>query len=178
MARCNVRLETALRTQKSVLHVLNISVGGAEKRVSEVRKFVQVWVQGSLFLKAVFLFYYPVKLFVCSLILSHSEIDGQISVLNIFPMSFKPFFFILPLRCFSSRFFVHIFDQCKFCIDLILLPYIFSEKSTKSNKWSDEGFNFTGAPLIIAGTNIFDCQHSKERKVIAKKSKRKEIKRR
>ena len=91
MARCNVRLETALRTQKSVLHVLNMSVGGAEKRVCEVRKFVQVWVQGSLFLKAVFLFYYPVKLFVCSLILSHSEIDGQISVLNIFPMSFKPF---------------------------------------------------------------------------------------
>ena len=35
-------------------------------------------------------------------------------------------------------------------------------------RWFDEGLNFTGVPLIIAETKIFDCQHDLDRKVIAK----------
>ena len=34
-------------------------------------------------------------------------------------------------------------------------------------RWSPVGFNFNGAPIIIAGTKIFHCQHGKDRKVIA-----------
>ena len=41
-------------------------------------------------------------------------------------------------------------------------------------RWSDEGLNFTGVPLIIAGTKIFDCQHGIDRKVIAKEKNKTE----
>ena len=41
-------------------------------------------------------------------------------------------------------------------------------------RWSDEDFNFTGVPLITAGTKIFDCQHGIDRKVIAKEKNKTE----
>ena len=51
-------LETALRTQKSFLLVLNMGLGSEY----EVSKLVKVRVQRIAFLKAVLLFYCPVKL--------------------------------------------------------------------------------------------------------------------
>ena len=51
-------LETALRIQKLILHVLKIGLGGEY----EVGKLVQVWVQRIAFLKAVLLFCCPIKL--------------------------------------------------------------------------------------------------------------------
>ena len=41
-------------------------------------------------------------------------------------------------------------------------------------RWSDEDFNFTGVPLIIAGTKIFGCQHGIDRKVITKEKNKTE----
>lgn len=45
--------------------------------------------------------------------------------------------------------------------------YKFEYKNKHKIRWSTEGFNFTAAPIIIAGTKIFDCQLGKDRKVIA-----------
>ena len=41
-------------------------------------------------------------------------------------------------------------------------------------RWSDEGYNFTVIPLIIARTKLFDCQHGEDRKLLAKEKKKKE----
>ena len=40
-------------------------------------------------------------------------------------------------------------------------------------RWSDEGYNFTVIPLIIARTKLF-CQHGEDRKLLAKEKKKKE----
>ena len=55
-------LETALRTQKSSLHVLNMGLGGVKENVNGVSKVVQVWVQRFVFLKAILSLFYPTKL--------------------------------------------------------------------------------------------------------------------
>ena len=59
---------------------------------------------------------------------------------------------------------------------LIICFILFLDISAKKYKirWSDEGYNFTGIPLIIAGTKMFDCQHGKDRKLLAKEKKKKE----
>ena len=48
----------------------------------------------------------------------------------------------------------------------------FLQRSTKLDGYN-EGYNFTGIPLIIAGTKLFDCQHGKDRKLLAKEKKKK-----
>ena len=47
---------------------------------------------------------------------------------------------------------------------LIIFFILFLDISTEKYeiKWSDEGYNFTGIPLIIAGRKLFDCQHGKD----------------
>ena len=57
-------------------------------------------------------------------------------------------------------------------ICFILFLDIFAKKY--KIRWSDEGHNFTGIPLIIAGTKLFDCQRGKDRKLLAKEKKKKE----
>ena len=59
---------------------------------------------------------------------------------------------------------------------LIICFILFLDISAKKYKirWSDEGYNFTGIPLIIAGTKMFGCQHGKDRKLLAKEKKKKE----
>ena len=58
---------------------------------------------------------------------------------------------------------------------LIICFILFLDISAKKCKirWSDEGYNFTGIPLIIAGTKMFDCQHEEDRKLLAKEKKKK-----
>ena len=53
---------------------------------------------------------------------------------------------------------------------------LFLDISAKKYKirWFDDGYNFTGIPLIIAGTKLFGCQHGKYRKLLAKEKKKKE----
>ena len=58
---------------------------------------------------------------------------------------------------------------------LIIFFILFLNISAKKYKirWSDEGYNFTGIPLIIAGTKLFPCQYEKDRKPLAKEKKKK-----
>ena len=58
---------------------------------------------------------------------------------------------------------------------LIIFFILFLDISTKKYKirWSDEGYNFTGIPLIIAGTKLFACQYEKNRKPLVKEKKKK-----
>ena len=74
---------------------------------------------------------------------------------NFSPISFKPFKILAFHPCGAL---LHLFHFAT--ID------IFGKKH--KIRWSDEGFNFTGVPLIIAGTKIFDCHHGIYRKAIAK----------
>ena len=59
---------------------------------------------------------------------------------------------------------------------LIIFFILFLDISTEKYeiKWSDEGYNFTGIPLIIAGRKLFDCQHGKDWKILAKEKKKNE----